>query len=315
MSTEHVRDVSVFGGTVTVRAQGRGRALDAPAALTISAALLHGIHESLTRFDARSELSRLNADSRDVVPASKLLCRLAALVPYAGELSGGLVDATQLDALEAAGYVTSLRNRQARPTPAEVAADSASGPRPALPDPRRRWAAVSGDPETCTVRRPAGVRIDGGGLAKGLAADMIAERLTDHDAYAVACLGDVRVGGRAGLTRPVDIADPFGGPTPIAQLKLVAGAVATSGITGRRFLAPDGRPGHHLMDPGRGEPAYTGIVQVSAVAPTAVEAEVRAKAALLAGPERALEHLPHGGIVVLEDATVIEHTRAAEAAR
>jgi len=102
----------------------------------------------------------------------------------------------------------------------------------------------------------------------------------------------------------VEIADPFGG-APVARLKLVAGAVATSGITGRAFSGPDGELGHHLIDPGRGEPAWSGIVQASAIAPTAVEAEVRAKAALLAGPERAPDFLTHGGVIVLADGTVL----------
>ncbi len=307
--TEHVRDVRVFGGTVSVRADGRAHGLDAPASLTVAAALLQGIHATLTRFDPQSELSRLNADDRDVVPASRMLCRLALLVAYAGELSGGLVDATQLDALEAAGYVESLGSRRARPAPADVIA-AAGLPRPALPDPRRRWAAVDADLDARVVHRPAGTRIDPGGLAKGLAADLLADRLQGHDAYAVACLGDVRVGGRAGRIRSVAIEDPFGGP-PIARLRLVAGAVATSGTTGRCFQGPDGRLGHHLIDPGRGEPAWSGIVQASAVAPTGVEAEVRAKSALLAGVDRAAEHLPHGGVLVLADGSVVELARDA----
>jgi thiamine biosynthesis lipoprotein len=105
--------------------------------------------------------------------------------------------------------------------------------------------------------------------------------------------------------RPIDIEDPFGGP-PVARLLLTAGAVATSGVTGRAFTGPRGGLGHHLVDPGRGEPAWSGIVQASAIAPTAVEAEVRAKTALLAGPEAAARHLPHGGVLVLADGTVRE---------
>jgi thiamine biosynthesis lipoprotein len=257
------------------------------------------MHDTLTRFDPRSELSRLNADPRDAVPASRLLCRLAALVPYAGELSDGLVDATQLDALEVAGYVASLRGK---PRP-ELAVPAAT-PRPALADPRRRWAGVSADLDARVIHRPAGTRIDSGGLAKGLAADLVADLLGDHDAFAVSCLGDVRVGGQAGRIRPVEIADPFGSPRPVVVLRLRAGAVATSGVTAR---------GNHIIDPGRGLPAWTGIVQASAVAPTATEAEVRAKAALLAGPDRAHAYLPHGGVLVLADGSVIEHATAAYA--
>jgi thiamine biosynthesis lipoprotein len=46
-------------------------------------------------------------------------------------------------------------------------------------------------------------------------------------------------------------------------------------------------------------------VQATALAPTGLEAEVRAKAALLAGPAAARDHLPHGGLLVLADGEVV----------
>ncbi len=52
----------------------------------------------------------------------------------------------------------------------------------------------------------------------------------------------------------------------------------------RLWRAPDGTPRHHLLDPSTLEPAWTGIVGATALAPTAVEAEALAKAALLSGP-------------------------------
>jgi len=45
-------------------------------------------------------------------------------------------------------------------------------------------------------------------------------------------------------------------------------------------------------------------VSATALAPTAAEAEARAKAALLAGPWDAREHLRHGGALVLDDGAV-----------
>jgi FAD:protein FMN transferase len=39
----------------------------------------------------------------------------------------------------------------------------------------------------------------------------------------------------------------------------------------------------------------------TALAPTALEAEIRAKAALLAGPRSAAGWLPHGGVIVFDD--------------
>jgi FAD:protein FMN transferase len=266
---EHERTVEVFGGRVGLRAAGR----DAPLALAVAEALLRRMHAVLTRFDPDSELCRLNADPRETVPASVLVRRLAAAVPYAGALSGGLVDAT------------------VAPDLAPRRGDPDGEPRAATPNPRRPWAKVSVQGEA--VRRPPGIELDSGGLAKGIAADLIAERLQGLPAFAVDCLGDVRAGGEP---RTLRVAGPFDDGELVAELTLADGAAATSGVT---------RRGWHVIDPGTGLPAWTGIVQATALAPTALEAEVRAKAALLAGPERAREHLRHGGVLVLADGEVV----------
>ncbi len=66
---------------------------------------------------------------------------------------------------------------------------------------------------------------------------------------------------------PVHVASPFGYEI-IHTFELSAGGVATSGIGKRSWLGPDGSPAHHLLDPGTGKPAFTGVVQVTAIAPT-----------------------------------------------
>ena len=77
--------------------------------------------------------------------------------------------------------------------------------------------------------------------------------------------------------------------------------MATSGIGRRSWLDACGAPAHHLLNPATGRPAFTGVTQATALAPTALEAEARAKAAVLSGPERAREWLPDGGVVVFDD--------------
>lgn len=57
-----------------------------------------------------------------------------------------------------------------------------------------------------------------------------------------------------------------------------------------------------MLDPSTGEPAFTGLVAVTALAPTALEAETLAKAAFLSGPAGARRILSRrGGILVAED--------------
>jgi len=71
---------------------------------------------------------------------------------------------------------------------------------------------------------------------------------------------------------------------------------------GRRSpTAPGASPASAAGSPPR-RPAFTGIVQATAVAPTALEAEIRAKAALLSGPDGAAGWLPDGGVLVFDDA-------------
>jgi FAD:protein FMN transferase len=104
----------------------------------------------------------------------------------------------------------------------------------------------------------------------------------------------------SGTARAVQVASPFDGAI-LHRFALADAGIATSGIGRRSWLAPDGAARHHLLDPATRRPAFTGVVQATALAPTALEAEIRSKAALLSGPERAATWLPHGGVVVLDD--------------
>jgi thiamine biosynthesis lipoprotein len=69
----------------------------------------------------------------------------------------------------------------------------------------------------------------------------------------------------------------------------------------RSWLDGDGRPAHHLLDAATGRPAFTGIVQVTALAPSALIAEIHAEAAILSGPRRTASWLPGGGVIVFDD--------------
>ncbi len=284
--TEANDSFACFGGTCTVHVGGEG-AREAVAAAKRS---LLAWHDRFTRFDAESELSRLNADPRDVVPVTPLMARFAASAAYAAELTGGLVDAALLDELERAGYRGDLGTPLDLPTALGLAP-------PRRPASGRRPPTIEVDFGALTVRREPGTRLDGGGLAKGLFADVLAETLRGRPSFAVDCAGDLRIGGTA---RRVDVASPFDGRI-LDTATLTDVGVATSGIGRRSWLGGDGRPAHHLLDPGSGRPAFTGVVQATAVAPTALEAEIRAKAAVLSGPDAATAWLPHGGVIVLDD--------------
>jgi thiamine biosynthesis lipoprotein len=142
--------------------------------------------------------------------------------------------------------------------------------------------------------------LDSGGLAKGLFADVLGQALATHQSFAVNCAGDLLLGGCGDLSRPIRVESPFDGRT-LHTFNLSHTGVATSGIGRRSWLDRDGRPAHHLLDPASARPAFTGIVQVSALAPSALAAEIKAKAALLSGPRAAPAWLTHGGVIVFDD--------------
>lgn len=275
----------------------------APHAAGAARALLEHYEARLSRFRPGSELCRLNADPRATVPASPLLRDAVGAALWAAERSGGLVDPTLLGELEAAGYEQSWDS--ARRLDLRTALSDPRERRPALPHAGERWRLIEVDRRAGTIARPPGMRIDTGGTGKGHAVDLAARLLTREDAWAVDCGGDLRIGGTAGQVREVRIEDPFGGDDPLDTILVRDGAVATSGVRSRIWSGPDGTPSHHLLDPSTGEPAFTGLVAVTALAPTALEAETLAKAALLSGPARARRILARrGGILVADDGSV-----------
>ncbi len=265
--------------------------------------MLAEIDRRLSRFDAGSDLSRLNADPRASVPAGSLLRAAVAAALRAASLSNGLVDPTLLGALRRAGY----RESRAHVAPASLPRALAMAPprRPARPDPTARWRSVEVDDAAGVIRRPPGLQLDLAGSVKGWAADLLGARLERHGRFAVDCGGDLRVAAWRGSPWEVRVRHPLTGATA-HTLHVRAGGVATSGIDARLWQRQDGDFAHHLIDPATSAPAWTGLLAATALAPSALEAEALAKAALLSGPAagRRLLRAHHGGVLVHEDGVV-----------
>jgi thiamine biosynthesis lipoprotein len=304
VSAEACARFDCYGGACAVLVSGSGPAGHAPAAVDRARRQMLDWHSRFSRFLTDSELSRLNRDPRETVPASAAMLTLISAALRAARLTGGLIDPTVLPGLRAAGY--SLSRRDSRAPAALTLRDAlADAPArgPASPHPRAAWRQVSIDSRAGAVIRPAGLELDLGAIAKGVFGDLLAVELAEHDSFAVDVAGDVRFGGAHTLARPIAVAAPAG-DCVLHTFHARSGAVATSGI-GRRVWRDDaGRSAHHLLDPATGRPAFTGLVQVTALAPSGALAETRAKAALLHGPDRAAHWLPDGGAIVADDGTV-----------
>ena len=138
-----------MGGTGRVVLSAPDRA---PAELEALAATIRAlcakVDTRLSRFDPASELSRFNRGGAPDAPASVLLVRLVLAARWAGEVSGGLVDATRLG---------ELRRSDAPSADLPLALASAPPRRPAAPHPARAYARLR-VADDGRVLRPAGDR-------------------------------------------------------------------------------------------------------------------------------------------------------------
>lgn len=261
----------------------------------------------LSRFSDSSELTKLNSDPNAEVPVSSLTARFVETALWAAQFSGGLIDPTVADALEDVGYGESLTGRERASLTAAL--ENAPARRSAEANARSVWTQISVDPERSLVRRPAGVRLDSGGSGKGLAADMVAalwrRLLPVGIGWIIDCGGDMRVADdpQSGAYEIILI-NPLSPDAPMS-LQISGGAVATSGIGSRVWRNADGSYAHHLIDPATGRPAWTGLVSVTALASSTVEAETLAKSVLLRGPGAAADLLnQHGGVIQHDDGAI-----------
>jgi FAD:protein FMN transferase len=229
----------------------------------------------LTRFTDTSELAQLNRSAGTAFQASAELFDVVAQASAFAELTGGLFDPTILDALEAAGYDRSMDDIRAR----------GAGPWRESRSTYQAWKAIGLDEQTRTIVLPPGVRLDLGGIAKGWIAEQAARVLARS---AVACAvnagGDMfAIGIPANESAwQVGLDDPRDTQHVLAVLDVGPGAVVTSSTTRRRWLQGDRRQ-HHVIDPRSGAPAESDWLSVTAIAAQATEAEVFAKALLIAG--------------------------------
>jgi thiamine biosynthesis lipoprotein len=166
-----------FGSHCSVHVLGDGGRGTATEAVRAVRHTLLGWHERFTRFSPSSELSRLNADTREEVPVSAVMAQFVAVALEAAAASGGLVDPTLIYDLEAAGYE---RDLSGSPVPLDLALELAPPRGCASPSGAAAWRDVSVDTATRVVRRPPGVGIDSGGIAKGFFADVLSRALGAH---------------------------------------------------------------------------------------------------------------------------------------
>lgn len=209
-----------------------------------------------SRFRPDSELCRINDDPHEVVAVSLMMEQILMAADRARRSTGGLVDVGVGSAVIGWGYDRTF----------EELVGLGEAPGPFLRD---TWHIEPG-----VIRRSPGTRIDLGGIAKGWACDRAVEFGL---ATVVSAGGDIRSADPATTAM---ILDPWG--ELAAHVHVGEGALATSSVSKRRWQVGEVEA-NHLIDPRTMRPVVGPVLSASAVAGTAVEAEVAAKSVLLSG--------------------------------
>lgn len=296
------------GETIAVR---HGRALGTEVTLATTAAdpetCWHLLGTELAAIDLACSRFRPDSEVRALQGAGG---RALAVSPRCGEAievalemaqrTGGLVDPTVGEVLVRLGYDRDF---------AAVAADR-DEPVPAG-SPAIGWWSVEVDRRAGTVRVPAGVLVDLGATGKAFAADRAAARLARRSGAGVLVSlgGDVAVAGEPPASGwPIGIAWVSGAPASEVRqcIALRHGGLASSSGAARAWRRA-GQSQHHIVDPRTGQSVASRWRLASVVAPSCVEANAWATAAIVASSE-APERLEATGLAArLEafDGTVI----------
>jgi FAD:protein FMN transferase len=250
--------------------------------------------QTLSRFLPESELSQLNQRAGTPVAVSDLLYSVLATALTAAQATQGVYDPALLDQLVQVGY-----DRTFDELPA-VGFD------PIIPgEPGGRWRGIKVDPIRRQVTLPAGIKLDFGGIAKGMAVDAAVERLQQSgiSSALVNGGGDLAVLGLPPAEEQWQISVP--GRGQFWKIPLHHGAVATSGIA-RRYWMQGQTLRHHLLDPRTGLPAQSDLWLVTVVTDRCEQAEIAAKVAFILGSKAGAEFLRRhriAGLLIYEDGT------------
>ncbi len=250
--------------------------------------------QTLSRFLPESELSQLNQQAGTPVAVSNLLYDVLATALTAAQATEGVYDPALLEQLEQLGYDRTFDDLPVNRFD------------PIIPgEPGGRWRGIKVNPIRRQVTFPAGIKLDFGGIAKGMAVDAVLEKLYQSgiSSALVNAGGDLSVLGLPPSDEQWLVAVP--GQKQFWTIPLHHGAIATSGIAHRHW-----RQGnilrHHILDPRNGLPAQSDLWSVTVVADRCEQAEVAAKVAFILGSKSGADFLRKhriAGLLVHEDGT------------
>lgn len=246
--------------------------------------VLEAVDKACSRFRADSEITAVNARPERETKLSALLTRALTVALEAARTTQGAVDPTIGSAIRLLGY-----DRDFAVLPAD------GGPLRLIAKRMPTWQSLRFNADRGLLWLPRGVELDLGATAKALAADLAAAAAlatAGVGGVLVSLGGDIAVAGEApsGGWR-IQVSEDSRASISESEeaVAISAGGLATSSTTVRRWRR-GGVELHHILDPATGLPARGPFRTVTVAAPTCVEANTAATAAIVLG-ESAIEWL------------------------
>ncbi len=309
--------VHSFGGATmgtgwSVRRLGQREDSAGPRLQALAEAALAQVVDEMSPWQAGSHLWRFNhapAGHWQALPPA--FCEVLGCALQVAAMSQGAYDPTAGALVDRWGFGPGPRHDApgfVPPGPDEVAAARALG----------GWQRLAFDGRRAC--QPGGLRLDLSAIAKGYAADLIAQRL--RAAGVLSALVDVGgelvgFGNKADgqpwwvalETPPLPAGRP---PLPPTRLALHGLAVASSGDYRRCFVDAAGRLRPHTLDPRSGEPVAHGLSAVSVVHRSCMWADALSTALMVLGLPAGLAFAREHGVAALlvqrrEDGGLEEH--------
>lgn len=246
--------------------------------------------QRFSRFIKESELSRFNDFAGGEIKISQTMAELLAGATEAGRLTGGIFDPTIIGSLEAVGYDRKF-DEISKAADSRPAIDTGKVRENFLQRQQFPQLKINGD----LAIKPAGLRIDFGGLGKGYIVDYLSNGLFVGIADCwISAGGDLAVKGsdQDAIGWKIGVQDPNSPEKEIFSVWTKGGncGIATSGIHKRK-----GGQGqtvwHHLIDPRTGLPVANNILAVTVISADAKRADIFAKTVLILGETAGLEFI------------------------
>lgn len=246
-----------------------------------------------SRFISGNPLDRMNAAPANTheVPEHLFLAAQAAYEAYTS--TNGAFDPRILPNLLQLGYGLSFD-----------ASEENRGSEPTEPSARGVWEPTFSHNGDAYFVNPGGSPLDLGGIAKGLAVDLMTAILKPlaHSGF-INAGGDLQTWGRnpdgdgwrIGVENPVD---PHNNE-PIAVLELHDSGLATSSTRKRTWMTTDGHRVHHLIDPATGNSAQSDLRSVTVIHPKTHIAETLTKQLFFAGAHHIAQTATETGALAL----------------